>query len=190
MTSVTKDSRLERINRLRKKLKEKNLEEVWDQVDSIKSPSDYLAHVAAFVLEHDRRDEIIETAEIFIQTFLTWQKVILGEKVSEDEFEAAMLDLSIALEIGNPWYKSVRPVLEPFIVDAKASFAVARAITKVGVKYEGAEPDMIWQQLSKMWEFIPWLIFVATGNMTSYIACKILTARTLFYWGQDFKGKL
>lgn len=129
---------------------------------------------------HQVNKEASEAIGVFLKVFTHMQQAIDGETLSVSDMQTMFMGETLMLDLNNSWYRTMKPILEPVIAESKVSLTTALQLRNrpEDLRHE-TDNDTIWSLVISSWDFIPWFIFTATGNLNSYISSKELFRRMI-----------
>ena len=86
----------------------------------------------------------------------------------------------VVLELTNDWYLRARTPLQTVLMESKSCLTMVRILQSIGDNDSSGledEIELVWYQFVRMWEFIPWFVFVATGSVSVYTSIRMLMCR-------------
>lgn len=124
--------------------------------------------------------ECEEVIGVFLRVFTNMSKSVRGEQLSTSEVEQLFMSETLMLELNNTWYRAVKPILDPIIAECKVSLMTALVLkTRDEELRHESDDDTIWALTVSSWDFLPWVIFMATGNIKAYISSKEMFTRMI-----------
>ena len=156
----------------------------WDDLPQLNSATSVLNHVLSYLnKDHEHAGEIRAALIILVNQFDQWKRAIFERDLTFDEIESMMMSEVFALELTNTWYQQSKAILEPVMIQSKSNLAHIRMLRVVVCDNEADREQLEkMKQLifSKVWDFIPWFVFVATGDVARMTGCKLSLTRATF----------
>ena len=152
----------------------------WGDLPDLSDVTDLMPMCSSIIGDHADRDECLVAIAMFMNQFLAWHKVLLGNQATVEEMENIMSGESIVLDMTNDWFRRSKPLLEPMIMQCKSCLTVVRVLKVIGKTDQSRleeEIELVWSQFVRMWDFIPWFVFMCTGSTASFIGMRLLMSR-------------
>lgn len=152
----------------------------WDDLPDMKDITNMMPMCSQMMGDHPDKQEVLVVLASFMNQFLAWHKILLGGTANTEEMENIMTGESIVLDMTNDWFRRTKPMLEPVLLECKSCLSMARILKAIGETDPDRleeEMDLVWYQLVRMWDFIPWFTFMCTGSMITFTSVKLLMTR-------------
>jgi len=131
-------------------------------------------------LRKETKIEVEQVIGVFLKIFTNMTRTMRGENLPPEEVEQLFMSESLMLDLNNNWYRQFKPIIEPKIADCKVGLMTIMMIRRREDDMRHHDDDRIIQSLAESaWDFMPWIVFVATGSMTTYISAKEITRRMI-----------
>jgi len=105
---------------------------------------------------------------------------LLGGVADAEGMENILMNESIVLDLTNDWFRRSKPMLEPVLMECKSCLTMVRILKAIGDEDKSRldeEIDLVWFQFVRMWDFIPWFVFMGSGSVAVYTSIKMLMSR-------------
>lgn len=161
---------------------EKAFKDALDQIQPITDNGFIMELVREYIrgIRKEMEVEVEEVIGVFVRTFGNMTKNFKGETISPEEMETLFMGESMMLDLNNNWYRQFKPIIEPVMANCKISMINATILkNRADHLKHSTDDESIWSMLISSWDFIPWIIFVANGDMKSFISAKEMFRRMI-----------
>ena len=137
----------------------------------------------------DQVDQVLQGIQTHTIMMQNHMRLLMNEPVRLEQVHATYVADTMMLELANGWWKSHKLALDAPINMARNAMMVAFVMVSTTPKLlTESEWNLVYLQTTKRYDFIPWVVFVATGNLGLYGAAELLLSK----WrkGQSFEGFL
>lgn len=152
----------------------------WKAIPPMKTMHDVLQTCSVMLDEHPHKNEVMSVLIVFVEQMDIWQAISMGRKPSLLQMETMVTGEGIVLDMTNDWFARNKTAIDMSLMECRSAMTVVRLIRTIGDSVPDKfheEIEIVWQHFVRAWDFIPWIMFVATGSVTLYSSIKVIMCR-------------